>query len=174
MITAAQYARENDVPYMGICLGMQIATIEYARHVLGYEDANSTEFNPNTKHNVIDLMADQAETEDMGGTQRLGAYACKLVPGTKAYAAYGNQSIIHERHRHRYEFNNDYREELEVAGLKVAGVNPERNLVEVVEVPENRFYMAAQYHPEFLSRPNRPEGMFAAFVKAALAAKEEA
>ena len=167
MITTAQYARENDVPYMGICLGMQIATIEYARHVLGYADANSTEFDPNTSHNIIDLMKDQADVEDLGGTQRLGAYACKLVDGTKAAAAYG-QSLIHERHRHRYEYNNAYRAELEAAGLKVAGVNPERNLVEIVEVPTNRFYMAAQYHPEFLSRPNHPEGMFAAFVKAAL------
>src|SRR5699024_5911347 len=110
MITAIKYARENDVPYLGICLGMQTACIEFARDVLGYQDANSTEFDPNTEHNIIDLMADQADIENMGGTQRLGAYPCKLKPGTVAAAAYGNQSMISERHRHRYEFNNDYRQ----------------------------------------------------------------
>lgn len=167
MIAAIKYARENDVPYLGICLGMQTACIEFARDVLGYEDANSTEFNPNTKHNIIDLMADQEDVADMGGTQRLGAYPCKLKPGTKAAAAYDNQAVISQRHRHRYEFNNEYREAMEKAGLVISGVNPDRNLVEVVEVPENKFFVAAQYHPEFLSRPNRPEGLFAAFVKAA-------
>ncbi|KRM03675.1 CTP synthase [Limosilactobacillus gastricus DSM 16045] len=167
MITAIKYARENDVPYLGICLGMQTAVIEYARDVLGYQDANSTEFDPNTAHNVIDLMSDQESVEDMGGTQRLGAYTCQLVPGTIAAAAYDNQAIISERHRHRYEFNNDFRQELEDHGLVISGINPERNLVEVVEIPQNRFFVAAQYHPEFLSRPNHPEGLFAAFVKAA-------
>lgn len=167
MITTIKYARTHDVPYMGICLGMQTAVIEYARNVLGYADANSTEFDPNTEHNLIDLMADQ-NLDDLGGTQRLGAYKCQLVPGTKAAAAYDNQTMISERHRHRYEFNNDFREELEANGLVISGVNPERNLVEVVEIPENRFFVAAQYHPEFLSRPNRPEGLFAAFVKAAV------
>ncbi|WP_296111276.1 CTP synthase [Limosilactobacillus gastricus] len=167
MITAIKYARENDVPYLGICLGMQTAVIEYARDVLGYQDANSTEFDPNTAHNVIDLMSDQESVEDMGGTQRLGAYTCQLVPGTIAAAAYDNQTTISERHRHRYEFNNDFRQELEDHGLVISGINPERNLVEVVEIPQNRFFVAAQYHPEFLSRPNHPEGLFAAFVKAA-------
>ena len=167
MITAIKYARENDVPYLGICLGMQTACIEFARDVLGYTDANSTEFDPNTKHNIIDLMADQADIEDMGGTQRLGAYPCKLKPGTVAAAAYGNQSMISERHRHRYEFNNDYRQEMENHGLVISGVNPDRNLVEVVEIPDKKFFVAAQYHPEFKSRPNHPEGLFAAFVKAA-------
>lgn len=167
MITAIKYARENDVPYLGICLGMQTAVIEYARDVLGYQDANSTEFDPNTAHNVIDLMSDQESVEDMGGTQRLGAYTCQLVPGTIAAAAYDNQATISERHRHRYEFNNDFRQELEDHGLVISGINPERNLVEVVEIPQNRFFVAAQYHPEFLSRPNHPEGLFAAFVKAA-------
>lgn len=167
MITTIKYARTHDVPYMGICLGMQTAVIEYARNVLGYADANSTEFDPNTEHNLIDLMADQ-NLADLGGTQRLGAYNCQLVPGTKAAAAYDNQTMISERHRHRYEFNNAFREELEANGLVISGVNPERNLVEVVEIPENRFFVAAQYHPEFLSRPNRPEGLFAAFVKAAV------
>lgn len=136
MITAIKYARENDVPYLGICLGMQTVCIEFARDVLGYTDANSTEFDPNTKHNIIDLMADQADIEDMGGTQRLGAYPCKLKPGTVAAAAYGNQSMISERHRHRYEFNNDYRQEMESHGLVISGVNPDRNLVEVVEIPD--------------------------------------
>ncbi len=167
MITAIKYARENDVPYLGICLGMQTVCIEFARDVLGYTDANSTEFDPNTKHNIIDLMADQADIEDMGGTQRLGAYPCKLKPGTVAAAAYGNQSMISERHRHRYEFNNDYRQEMESHGLVISGVNPDRNLVEVVEIPDKKFFVAAQYHPEFKSRPNHPEGLFAAFVKAA-------
>ena len=169
MITAIKYAREQDVPYMGICLGMQVACIEYARNVLGYQDANSTEFDQDTKHNIIDLMADQDDVEDMGGTQRLGAYQCQLKPGTVAAAAYGNQEMISERHRHRYEFNNAFRQEMEDHGLVVSGVNPDRNLVEVVELPENKFFVAAQYHPEFLSRPNRPEGLFAAFVKAAAA-----
>ena len=167
MITAIKYAREQDVPYMGICLGMQVACVEYARNVLGYQDANSTEFDQDTKHNIIDLMADQEDVEDMGGTQRLGAYQCQLKPGTVAAAAYGNQEMISERHRHRYEFNNAFRQEMEDHGLVVSGVNPDRNLVEVVELPENKFFVAAQYHPEFLSRPNRPEGLFAAFVKAA-------
>ncbi len=173
MITAIKYARENDVPYFGICLGMQTACIEYARDVLGYTDANSTEFNPNTKHNIIDLMADQEDIENMGGTQRLGAYDCKLIPGTVAAAAYGNKPMIKERHRHRYEFNNKYRDELEKAGLVVSGINPERNLVEVVELPKKRFFVGCQYHPEFLSRPNHPEGLFAAFVKAALKNHED-
>lgn len=167
MITAIKYARGNDVPYLGICLGMQTAVIEYARDVLGYQDANSTEFDPNTAHNVIDLMSDQESVEDMGGTQRLGAYTCQLVPGTVAAAAYDNQATISERHRHRYEFNNEFRQEIEDHGLVISGINPERNLVEVVEIPQNRFFVAAQYHPEFLSRPNHPEGLFAAFVKAA-------
>ena len=171
MITAIKYARENDVPYLGICLGMQTACIEYARDVLGYKDANSTEFDPNTKHNIIDLMSDQEGIEDMGGTQRLGAYDCRLKPGTVAAAAYDNKPLIHERHRHRYEFNNKYRDEMEKAGLVVSGINPERNLVEVVELPENKFFVAAQYHPEFLSRPNHPEGLVGAFVKAAVQGK---
>lgn len=167
MITAIKYAREQDVPYLGICLGMQTACIEFARHVAGLTDANSTEFAPHTTNNVIDLMKDQADVADLGGTQRLGAYLCELVPGTVAAAAYDNQKVISERHRHRYEFNNAYRKALTDAGLVISGVNPERNLVEVVELPTKRFFVAAQYHPEFLSRPNRPEGLFKAFVKAA-------
>ena len=168
MITAIKYARENDVPYLGICLGMQTACIEFARDVLGYKDANSTEFDPNTEHNIIDLMSDQEDVEDVGGTQRLGAYPCKLKPGTVAAAAYDNQKMISQRHRHRYEFNNDYRQEMEDHGLVVSGVNPDRNLVEVVELPEKKFFVAAQYHPEFKSRPSHPEGLFKEFVKAAV------
>lgn len=171
MITAIKYARENDVPFLGICLGMQTACIEFARDVLGYQDANSTEFNPNTKHNIIDLMSDQEDVKDMGGTQRLGAYPCKLVPGTVAAAAYDNQSLISERHRHRYEFNNQFRQEMQDHGLVISGINPDRDLVEVVELPKKKFFVAAQYHPEFLSRPNRPEGLFKAFVKAAAEGK---
>jgi CTP synthase len=173
MITAIKYARENDVPYLGICLGMQTACIEFARDVLGYKDANSTEFDPNTEHNIIDLMSDQEDVEDMGGTQRLGAYPCKLKPGTVAAAAYDNQKMISQRHRHRYEFNNDYRQEMEDHGLVVSGINPDRNLVEVVELPEKKFFVAAQYHPEFKSRPNHPEGLFKAFVKAAVENKND-
>ena len=173
MITAIKYARENDVPYLGICLGMQTACIEFARDVLGYKDANSTEFDPNTEHNIIDLMSDQEDVEDMGGTQRLGAYPCKLKPGTVAAAAYDNQKMISQRHRHRYEFNNDYRQEMEDHGLVVSWINPDRNLVEVVELPEKKFFVAAQYHPEFKSRPNHPEGLFKAFVKAAVENKND-
>ena len=173
MITAIKYARENDVPYLGICLGMQTACIEFARDVLGYKDANSTEFDPNTEHNIIDLMSDQEDVEDMGGTQRLGAYPCKLKPGTVAAAAYDNQKMISQRHRHRYEFNNDYRQEMEDDGLVVSGINPDRNLVEVVELPEKKFFVAAQYHPEFKSRPNHPEGLFKAFFKAAVENKND-
>jgi CTP synthase len=173
MITAIKYARENDVPYLGICLGMQTACIEFARDVLGYKDANSTEFDPNTEHNIIDLMSDQEDVEDMGGTQRLGAYPCKLKPGTVAAAAYDNQKMISQRHRHRYEFNNDYRQQMEDHGLVVSGINPDRNLVEVVELPEKKFFVAAQYHPEFKSRPNHPEGLFKAFVKAAVENKND-
>lgn len=166
-IAAVKYARENDVPYLGICLGMQIACIEFARNVVGLTDANSAELDPETPYNVIDLMNDQADVEDMGGTQRLGAYPCKLKPGTVAAAAYDNQDVISERHRHRFEFNNEYREQLAAKGLVFSGTSPDDRLVEVVELPDKKFFVAAQYHPEFLSRPNRPEGLFKAFVKAA-------
>lgn len=167
MITAIQYARVNDVPYLGICLGMQMATIEFARHVLGYQDANSTEMNPDTDHKIIDLMADQADVHEMGGTLRLGLYPCKLTPGSVTAAAYGNQSMIQERHRHRYEFNNQYRAEMAAKGMVFSGTSPDDHLVEVVEIPDKKFFVAAQYHPEFLSRPDRPEGLFRAFVAAA-------
>lgn len=167
MITSIRYARENDVPFFGICLGMQVTTIEYARDVLGWKDANSTEFVNDTKHNVIDLMADQNDVTSMGGTQRLGAYPAKLKPRTATAAAYDNKKEISERHRHRYEFNNKFRKDLEDAGLVISGTSPNDRLVEIVEVPNKRFFIAAQYHPEFLSRPNRPEGLFKAFITAA-------
>ncbi|WP_353989435.1 CTP synthase [Pediococcus argentinicus] len=167
MITAIQYARENDVPFLGICLGMQMASVEFARHVLGYKDANSTEMVPDTKHNIIDLMSDQEDVEDMGGTQRLGLYPCKLKEGSVAAKAYENQELIQERHRHRFEFNNEYRAEMEAKGLVFAGTSPDNRLVEVVEIPDKKFFVAAQYHPEFLSRPQRPEGLFKAFIEAA-------
>lgn len=164
MIVAIQYARENNVPFLGICLGMQMASVEFARNVLGYKDANSTEMNPKTDNKIIDLMADQADIHDMGGTQRLGLYPCKLVPGTKAAAAYDNQSEIGERHRHRYEFNNAYRDEMTKKGLVFSGTSPDNHLVEVIEYPKNDFFVAAQYHPEFLSRPTKPEGLFRDFI----------
>lgn len=166
-IAAIRYARENNVPYLGICLGMQMACVEFARHVVGYQDANSAEIDPKTPHNIIDLMPDQEDVTNMGGTQRLGAYPCKLKDGSVAAAAYDNQSLIHERHRHRYEFNNEYREVFEKHGMVFSGTSPDNRLVEVVELPKHKFFVAAQYHPEFLSRPNRPEGLFKAFVKAA-------
>ncbi|WP_125768257.1 CTP synthase [Lapidilactobacillus wuchangensis] len=166
-ITAIKYAREHNIPFLGICLGMQMACVEFARNVLNYQDADSTEVNPETKHRIIDLMADQADVENIGGTLRLGLYPCKLKKGSVAAAAYGNQSVIQERHRHRYEFNNQYREEMEAHGMVFSGVSPDNRLVEVIELPKQKFFVAAQYHPEFLSRPMRPEGLFKAFVKAA-------
>ncbi|GBG94344.1 CTP synthase [Ligilactobacillus salitolerans] len=166
MIQAIRYARENNVPFLGICLGMQLACIEFARDVAGLEDSNSTEVDPKCKNNIIDLMADQADIENMGGTQRLGLYPCKLVSGTRAQAAYNGAELIEERHRHRYEFNNAYREVLTENGLTFAGTSPDNHLVEVVELTSHKFFVASQYHPEFISRPQKPEGLFAEFVKA--------
>lgn len=167
MITAIKYARENDIPFLGVCLGMQMATVEFARDVLGYTDANSVETNQETRHNVIDIMADKRDEENIGGTLRLGLYPAALKPGTKTAAAYDNQEVIQERHRHRYEFNNEYREAFEKAGMTFAGVSPDNHLVEVIEITKNKFFVAAQYHPEFLSRPQRPEGLYKAFIGAA-------
>ncbi len=165
MISAIRYARENKLPFLGICLGMQMATIEFARNVCGIEDATSLEFNPETKNPVICLMEDQS-LEAMGGTQRLGNYTCQLDKNSKAYALYGKE-IIQERHRHRYEFNNDYREIIEQHGLKVTGINPKRNLVEVVELHDHPYFIACQYHPEFGSRPNRSQPLFQGLISAA-------
>jgi len=165
-IAAAKYAREKKIPYLGLCLGMQIATIEFCRHVLGTKDCNSEEFNPKTKNPVIHLMNDQTTVKEKGGTMRLGSYKCNLKSGTIAHKAYGTSSIT-ERHRHRYEFNNNYRKKLEKAGLIIAGVNPEQNLVEIIELEGHPFFVASQFHPEFRSRPNRPHPLFREFIKAA-------
>ena len=167
MIQAAQYAREHNVPYFGICLGMQIMVIEFARNVLGYQDANSSEFTPEGAHNVIDLMADQQGNIPKGGTMRLGQYPCKVLPGTKMAACYGAE-LISERHRHRYEFNNLYRDALEGAGLVISGTSPDDRLVETVELPGRPFHLGAQFHPEFKSRPNHAHPLFKAFIAASL------
>ncbi len=166
-ILAAKYARENKIPYFGICLGMQIAVIEYARDVLGLADANSAEFNDATANPVISIMAEQKEIVDKGATMRLGAYECKLFDGTHSRAAYGDE-FIRERHRHRYEYNNDYRARLEAAGLCVAGINPKRDLVEIVEVVDHPWMVGVQFHPEFKSKPTKPHPLFCAFVGKAL------
>ena len=167
MIQAAQYARENHVPYFGICLGMQIMVMEFARGVLGYKDANSSEFTPDGKHNVIALMADQQGNIPKGGTMRLGKYPCKVMPGTKMAECYG-EAEIWERHRHRYEFNNEFRQEMQDAGLVISGTSPDGRLVETVELPGRDFHLGAQFHPEFKSRPNRAHPLFKAFIAAAL------
>jgi CTP synthase len=165
-ILTAQYARENNIPYLGLCLGMQIAVIEYARNVLGLKKANSTEFDANTEYPVIDIMEEQKKIKNMGGTMRLGLYDCEIVPNTLAHKLYG-KTAIKERHRHRYEFNNAYREQLSGAGLQIGGVNRELDLVEIVEIPSHPYFIAGQFHPEFLSRPNRPHPLFCGLVAAA-------
>ena len=166
-IIAAKYARENKIPYFGICLGMQIAVIEYARNVLGLADANSAEFDDKTKHPVIDLMDEQKLITDKGATMRLGSYECELAEGSKALAAYAQKSI-RERHRHRYEYNNAFRKQLIDGGLKVGGINPKRDLVEIVEVEGHPWMVGVQFHPEFLSKPSKPHPLFCAFVGEAL------
>ena len=170
MITAARYARENGIPYFGICLGMQIAVIEFARNVLGWRDANSTEFDEKTSHPVIDLMPEQMEITDKGGTMRLGSYPCECAAGSLVRKAYG-VPLIRERHRHRYEFNNCYRIAFETKGLCLSGQSPDRKLVEIVERAEGSWFVGVQFHPEFLSRPNRPHPLFKAFFEAQLERK---
>lgn len=170
MIASAKYAREKNIPYFGICLGMQIATIEFARDVCGYADANSNEFDTNSTHKVIDFIHGQSEDIDKGGTMRLGGYPCRLTEGSKLEKMYGT-SMIEERHRHRYEFNNAFREEFEAKGMHIAGVNPDQNLVEAVENEACDFFVGVQYHPEFKSRPNRAHPVFKGFIRAALAKK---
>ena len=167
MIIAAEYARENRVPYLGICLGMQIAVIEFARHAAGIEDACSGEFSKASEHKVIDFMPGQSDEVDKGGTLRLGSYPCCIVPGTLMEKCY-NEKMIRERHRHRYEFNNDYREVLSGAGLVISGLSPDGELVETVELKDHPFFLGVQYHPEFKSRPNRPHPVFRAFTEAAM------
>ena len=166
MILSARYARENKIPYFGICLGMQIAVIEYARNVLGLADADSGEFSPVCAHKVIDFMPGQSDEISKGGTLRLGAYPCCIRPGTTMERCYGAREIS-ERHRHRYELNNDYRDALTSHGLTLSGVSPDGRLVETVELSEHLFYVGVQYHPEFKSRPNRPHPLFLGFIRAA-------
>lgn len=167
MILAARYARENGLPYFGICLGMQIAVIEYARNVCGINDANSGEFDEICRNKVIDFMPGQSDNIDKGGTLRLGAYPCVIAEGTTMERCYGTKTIS-ERHRHRYEFNNDYRDVLTENGLTLSGMSPDGRLVETVEICDRPFYLGVQYHPEFKSRPNRPHPLFKGFIEAAL------
>ncbi|QEK13257.1 CTP synthase [Crassaminicella thermophila] len=166
-ITAIKYARENKVPFLGICLGMQLAVIEFARNVVGLKGAHSSELDPETPYPVIDLMPDQKDVEDMGGTMRLGVYPCKIYEGTKAEKAYV-EDLVYERHRHRYEFNNQFREELTNKGLVISGISPDERLVEIVEVPDHPWFVAGQFHPEFKSRPTKAHPLFRDFVKASL------
>ena len=171
-VAALQHARNKGIPCLGICLGLQCMVIEYARHVLGYADANSTEFDEKTSHPVIDLMPDQRGVSSKGGTMRLGAYPCRLADGSRAAELYGEKEIS-ERHRHRFEFNNDYRKKLESAGLRIGGTSPDESLVEMVELPEHPFYVGCQFHPEFKSRPFAPHPLFVGLVEAALKHQEK-
>lgn len=171
MILSAKYARENGIPYFGICLGMQVAVIEFARHVAGIADANSGEFDELCRHKVIDFMPGQSENIDKGGTLRLGAYPCAIAPDSTMYRCYGRE-LISERHRHRYEFNNDYREQLCGCGLRLSGLSPDGRLVETVELSSLPFFVGVQFHPEFKSRPNKAHPLFLGFIKAALERRE--
>ena len=164
-IIAAEYTRTNDIPTFGICLGMQMMVIEFARNVLGYKDANSREMDGQTPHNVIDIMEEQKSFTQMGGTMRLGAYECELQKGSRVYEAYDKETLISERHRHRYEFNNVYKEEYEAKGMKCVGINPAANLVEIVEIPDKRWYIGTQFHPEYSSTVLHPHPLFMSFVK---------
>ena len=171
MISVANYARNKQIPYLGICLGMQIAAIAFARDVLGFEDANSYEFDSESKHTIIDFMEDQSNDIKKGGTMRLGSYPCSLKADTKIWSCY-KKDMIDERHRHRYEFNNEYRSEFERNGMRIVGTSPDKQLVEAIEYTNHPFYIGVQYHPEFKSRPNRPHPLFVGLVKASLENKE--
>ena len=169
-IKAIEFCRKNKIPYFGLCYGMQLACIEFARNVAGLKDANTTEINPKTKNPVIDLMPEQKvlmKEHRYGGSMRLGAYPCNLVGGTKAFKAYG-QNNISERHRHRFEFNNDYRDVLTNKGLVISGINSQRDLVEIIELKNHPFFVGTQFHPEFKSRPLNPHPLFKEFIKAAI------
>ncbi len=166
MVMAARFARERNVPYLGLCLGVQVLAIEFGRYVFKCDDCNSSEFNPKTKYPVIDLLPEQHHIRQMGGTMRLGTYPCHLLPGTKAAAAYG-EAVVYERHRHRYEFNNQYRPELERAGLIASGLSPDGQLVEIAELRDHPWMIGSQFHPEFKSRPDKPHPLFVGFIKAA-------
>ena len=167
MIEAIRYARLNKVPMFGICLGMQMAVVEFARNVAGFPDANSSEFDPDGEHSVIHIMEDQKNVTDMGGTMRLGLYPCKLTPGTLVRDIY-QEDLIYERHRHRFEFNNNFRTQLTEKGLQIAGLSPDERLVEIVSLPDHPWFIGVQFHPEFKSRPNKPQKLFASFISAAL------
>ena len=173
-VFAAEYARTKDIPCFGICLGMQMMVIEFARDVLGYADADSSEMRADTPHNVIDMMEEQKSITQMGGTMRLGEYPCRLRPGSRAFEAYGGKESIAERHRHRYEFNNRYREEYEKAGMQCVGVNPDADLVEIVEIPSLRWYIGTQFHPEYSSSVLHPHPLFVSFIKACIYGTPEA
>ncbi len=166
-IAAARLARETGIPYFGLCLGMQVAVVEFSRTVAGISDANSTEFDETTEKPIIDVMAEQKDLKEMGATMRLGTYPCRLTPDTLSHKAYG-EDLVHERHRHRYEFNNEFLEPMTKAGMKVAGINPERNLVEIVEIENHPWFVGVQFHPEFQSKPRRAHPLFRSFVEAAL------
>ena len=167
-IIAAEYTRTHNIPTFGICLGMQMMVIEFARNVLGYKDANSREMDNETPHNVIDIMEEQKSITQMGGTMRLGAYDCELVKGSRVYKAYGEKTMISERHRHRYEFNNAYKEEYEKNGMQCVGINPAANLVEIVEIPDKRWYIGTQFHPEYSSTVLHPHPLFMSFIKSCI------
>ncbi len=166
-LAAIKYARENNIPFLGLCLGMQLSIVEFARNVLGYRDAHSIELNPATTHPVISLMPDQEGVTDIGGTLRLGSYPCILNKDSKAFQLYESE-LIHERHRHRYEVNNDYRNDLTANGMKLSGISPDGRIVEMIEIPSHQFFVATQAHPELKSRPNRPHPLFLGFVEAAI------
>lgn len=167
MIIAIQYARENKVPFLGLCLGMQLAIVEFARHVIGFRDAHSIELDPGTTHPVIHLMPEQDGVEDLGGTLRLGSYPCVLKESSKAYELY-QEKVIHERHRHRYEVNNYYRDDLTNHGMTLSGISPDGRIVEMIELKDHPWFVATQAHPEFKSRPNRPHPLFKGFIGASL------
>ncbi|HWJ76897.1 MAG TPA: CTP synthase [Niallia sp.] len=171
-IAAVEYAREQKVPFLGICLGMQVASIEFARNVLGWKDAHTSEIDENTTHPVIDLLPEQKDVEDLGGTLRLGLYPCKLKEGTRAYEAYQDE-VVYERHRHRYEFNNQYRQEMEKAGFIFSGTSPDGRLVEIIELKDHPWFVASQFHPEFISRPTRPQPLFREFIGASIRMAEK-
>ena len=169
-IAAISYARQNKVPFFGICLGMQMAVVEFARNVLGFNGANSSEFDENSAYPVIDIMPEQKEITEKGGTMRLGLYPCKLADGSRAKEIY-KENLIYERHRHRYEFNNEFRKAMQDAGLILSGLSPDERLVEIVELPDHPWFIGVQFHPEFKSRPNRPHPLFADFIRASLETK---
>jgi CTP synthase len=172
-IIAAEYTRTHDIPTFGICLGFQMMVIEFARNVLGYQYANSSEMDESTPHNVIDMMAEQKNITQKGGTMRLGAYECALIKGSRTAQAYHGHTLIKERHRHRYEFNNSYKDEFEKQGMRCAGINPSSNLVEIMEIPSLRWYIGTQFHPEYSSTVLHPHPLFLDFVAACIKASKD-